>query len=465
MEEKLDFSLPEKKRKGALATGLSIVLLLVLAALTAANLYVSLSDKGEAPKAANTPVSAEQTRQLAAKLAQRNLHERAAKVWQDYLAAGRVTGPERAKALFQIGTLLEKANRCAEAVEFYYRSEIAAELSELQPQINAHIKDCFEKLGKFSALRYELIDRTSFTKDEPAGGKIVAEIGAEKMTQADLDAIIESEIDNRLSVWSAFMTPEQLNEQKKQMLQQHQEPQAKQRYLQTWLTQEILYRQALEEKLPEEASVKQVLAEQARAVLSQHIMNRELADKIHVTETDLQTYYSANKDKYLEPAKANISHIVVEDQNQAVELIKRIKEGEDFAALAKQLSQDETTKEKGGKIDSDVTPGAHVPGIGSAPELSQKIFAAQAAALLDEPFKTEKGWEIVRVDQKQAERQKGFDEVREQVMSTLLTQKRQDVQQDYVKQMMEKYNVIVHTSAFLPAGETESEKEDANAAK
>ncbi|MHC4867745.1 MAG: hypothetical protein ACYTEX_27050, partial [Planctomycetota bacterium] len=268
MEEKLDFSLPEKKRKGALATGLSIVLLLVLAALTAANLYVSLSDKGEAPKAANTPVSAEQTRQLAAKLAQRNLHERAAKVWQDYLAAGRVTGPERAKALFQIGTLLEKANRCAEAVEFYYRSEIAAELSELQPQINAHIKDCFEKLGKFSALRYELIDRTSFTKDEPAGGKIVAEIGAEKMTQADLDAIIESEIDNRLSVWSAFMTPEQLNEQKKQMLQQHQEPQAKQRYLQTWLTQEILYRQALEEKLPEEASVKQVLAEQARAVLS-----------------------------------------------------------------------------------------------------------------------------------------------------------------------------------------------------
>ena len=31
------------------------------------------------------------------------------------------------------------------------------------------------------------------------------------------------------------------------------------------------------------------------------MMNEQLASKIHITDTDLQTYYTANKDKYVEP--------------------------------------------------------------------------------------------------------------------------------------------------------------------
>jgi peptidyl-prolyl cis-trans isomerase C len=456
MEEKLDFSLPEKIRKGNVAAKLSVVLLVVLVGLAAANLYVALVDRGRVPGAAAESISTEQAKQLATKLAQRNLYDRAAKVWQDYLLAGRLTDPERAKALFQIGGLLEKAERYAEAIEYYYRSEIAAKITELEPQISAHIKDCFERLGKFSALRYELIDRVSLKKDDQAGARIVAEIGAEKITEADLDAIIEGDIDNRLSTWAAFMTAEQLSEQKKQMLQQHQSPQAKQRYLQSWLAQEILYRQALQEKLADEPAVKRMLAEQARGILSQNLMNQQLAEKIHITETDLKTYYAANKDTYVEPAKAKISHILVADKDQANDLIKRIKEGQDFGELAKQFSVDESTKEKGGRVDTEVTKGSYVAGIGDAAELNEKIFAAQPPALLDAPFEAEKGWEIVSVEEKQPERQKAFEQVREEVMSTLLRQKQQDVQAEYVKQIMDKYNVIVHTTAFGPPADSQS---------
>jgi parvulin-like peptidyl-prolyl isomerase len=77
--------------------------------------------------------------------------------------------------------------------------------------------------------------------------------------------------------------------------------------------------------------------------------------------------------------------------------------------------------------------------------------------VLDEPFKTEKGFEIVKVESIISERQMSFDEVRQQVMSTLANQKRQDVQRDYIKQMMDKYNVIVHTSVFGNMQENESE--------
>jgi hypothetical protein len=161
---------------------------------------------------------------------------------------------------------------------------------------------------------------------------------------------------------AAFMTGEQLNEQKAKMLEQFRSSQTRSRFLQTWLAQEILYRQALKEGLSGETQVKKLLDDLARGVLSQEMMSRELAAKIHVTETDLQTYYTANKDKYIEPA-----------------------------------NEEEGT----------------------------------------------------------VERQKTFDEVRQQVLSELLGQKRQDVQAEYIKRMMDQYNVVIHTSALTPSGETE----------
>ncbi len=358
MEDKLDFSLPEKKQKKSIIPKISIILLLVLIGLAAANLLMKSSYKALPVENISSSFSAEQAKGLAAKLAGRNLYTRAAKVWQDYLSLAEVPDTERAKMLFQIGTLLEKTGKYEEAVEYYYRSEITAKPTELEPQINTHIKNCFEKLGKFSALRYELMDRTSYGKKSEAGGKIIAEIGAEKITEADLDAYIERTIDNQLASMAAFMTTEQINEQKKKILEQYKSPSAKQEFLQSWLAQEVLYRQALEEELSQEPEAKILIEDLVRSALSQQLMNRELADKINITETDLQTYYTANKDKFVEPADK------------------------------------------------------------------------------EDPNSTEK--------------QKSFEEARQQVITELLSQKRQDVQMDLIKQMMDKFDVIIHSSALIP---------------
>ncbi len=457
MDEKLDFSLPEKKHKNAIISWIIIVLLLILVGLTTANLALRPAGPIKAPNVADSSLSSEQTKQLAGKLAQRNLHIRAAKVWQDYLAAGKLADAERARILFQIGTLLEKASLYDQAIEYFYRSEIVVELDELKPQISAHIKKCFEKLGKFSALRYELMDRTSLGSASAAGGKIVAEIGAEKITEADLDAIIENDIDSQLEPMAMFMTAEQLNDQKKKMLEQYRATEAKQRYLQTWLMQEVLYRQALQEELTENQQAKKHIDQIMRNALSQFIMNRELASKINITETDIQTYYTANKDEFVEPAKSGISHILVEDELQAKALIGRIKNGEDFSELAKQFSKDENTKQSGGRIEAEIRKGSDVPGIGINSKLNSKIFAVDAPKVLDEPFKTEKGWEIVKVETVTGERQKSLDEVKQQVVLMLANQKSQDVQRDYIEQLMEKFNVIIHTSVLSSSNKPQAE--------
>jgi hypothetical protein len=361
MNEKLDFSLPAKKQKKSFLPILSVVLLIVLIGLSLINILVFSGRAGFARPFQNgvrstSYLSSQQVEELASRLAGRDLYAQAASVWQDYLSGAALSDTERAKTLFQIGTLLEKAGTYAQAIEYFYRSEMTAKIDELEPQINVHLRDCFQKLGMFSALRYELMDRTSFEKQEPAGGKIVAEIGPEKITEADLDALIEETIDNQLAPIASFMTADQLNNRKQKMLEQYKSPEAKTQFLQSWLAQEVLYRQALEQNMPDEPEVKKVLEDMTRSVLSRQLMNKELADKINVTETDLQTYYQANKDKYIEPAKKD--------------------------------------------------------------------------------------------DPNSVDRQKSFDEVRDQVMNELVSRKSQDVQSDYIKQMINKYNVVIHTSVL-----------------
>jgi hypothetical protein len=450
MIEKADFLLPQKKLQGS-ATGIWLFLLVVLV-VGSGEPVMTVSTK---PPLRVAAVSADQVKDMASRLAQRNLYQQAAAAWQDYLARAKLTGPEQARIQFQIGTLLEKGGLYADAIEHYYRSEAAGTVKELQSDLNAHIKECFEKLGKFSALRYEVMDRTSLNPSQPAGGKVVAEIGAEKITEAQLDAQIEESIENQLEPMKAFMTPEQLNEQKKRALEQSRDPKTKQESFRAGWPRDPVP-PALQDKLSDKPEVQRV-HDLTRQALSQQLMNEQLASKIHVTDSDLQTYYTANKDKYIEPERAKVSHILVKDEGQANDLLKRLKDGGDFAAVAKESSQDEATKASGGRIVDDVLRGSPISGIGEANEINASIFAASAPSLLDKPFKTDKGWEIVKVEEKQAQRPKSFEEVQQQVAMQLLRQKREEVQRDYIKEMMDKHQVVIHTSAFAPAQEAPKE--------
>lgn len=358
MDNKLDFSLPEKKAKKSTAAAVTIILLLILIGIMSYGLFVNQSGNGSLPANTQSSITPEQTKELATKLASRNLYARAAAIWQEYVASTKLSDTEKANGYFQAASMYEKANMYDEAIEYFYRSEMTAKVAGMESQINEHVKDCFEKLGKFSALRYELMDRTSFKPAQGAGSEVVAEIGPEKITASDLDNLIEQTIDIQLAPLMSFMTDEQRNEQKKKILDQYKTPSEKMKFLQSWLAQEVLYRDALEKDLAKEPEVKKEIEEVTRQVLGQQSMNKELAGKINITETDLQTYYQANKDKYVEPSKEG-------DPNSVA-------------------------------------------------------------------------------------RQKTFDEVRQQVASELVNSKSRDVQQAYIKQLMDKYNIILHTSVFTP---------------
>ncbi len=450
MTDKLDFSLPQGRQQRPWGPRLVIPLLLVLLGAVVFNLMLSFhrdQGPGNSPTSVNI-LSAEQARELATRLSQRQLYDQAADVWKEYLVTAPLASAERAQALFQIGVNLKNAERYGDAIEYLYRSEMTARVDSISPEISRDIKDCLEQMGKFSALRYELLDRTRYKGVQDAGAEVLAEIGPEKITDADLSARIEQAIDNQLAPMTAFMTTEQIHEQKKRILEQYKSPQSRQQFLQSWLAEEVLYREALEQGLTEQDQVRRILDDMTRRVLAQQLMNNQLASRIHITEGDLQTYYEAHKSTYMEPPQAVMQHILVADEQAANNIRKRLADGEDFDALAKELSLDESTRDKGGRLDTEVRKDGVIPGMGNVPDLHKAVLAASPPALLESAFHTDKGWEVVKVRSIRPERQKGFDEARQDVMMSLTDQKQQEVQQEMIEQMKSKYDVIIHTSAF-----------------
>lgn len=110
---------------------------------------------------------------------------------------------------------------------------------------------------------------------------------------------------------------------------------------------EVLYHAALEEKVHEDPMVQLSLAMSAREVLAQEYFSKKIDEQ--VTEGAIQQHYDDRAVQYKRP-QARAAHILVKDKTKAEELMKQLESGADFAALAKEHSEDEVTGKKGGEL-------------------------------------------------------------------------------------------------------------------
>ncbi len=86
--------------------------------------------------------------------------------------------------------------------------------------------------------------------------------------------------------------------------------------------------------------------------------------------------------------------------------------GEDFAAVARQYSDDPTSRDKGGAMP-------FVTAKGMAPALVKSVFRMKSIGEVSEPIRAPSAYHVVRLEERRAPQQKPFEEVRDQIMQTL----------------------------------------------
>ncbi|PGC84461.1 peptidylprolyl isomerase [Bacillus toyonensis] len=129
-------------------------------------------------------------------------------------------------------------------------------------------------------------------------------------------------------------------------------------------------------------------------------------------------------------------HIVVKEEKTAKELIERMKKGEDFAALAKQYSEDSGSKEQGGDV------GFFTLGTMTS-EFEQAAYQLKMGEI-STPVKTPFGFHIIQVTE-QKELPPLTDKIKEEIRKRLETKRIGDpnFQQKMIMTILKKANIQV----------------------
>ena len=124
-------------------------------------------------------------------------------------------------------------------------------------------------------------------------------------------------------------------------------------------------------------------------------LRKLLADKIKITDADIQAYYDKNKSSYATEEEVQASHILVKTKEEADAIEKELKNGGDFAKIAKEKSTDTGSAAKGGDLGY-FGKGQMVP------EFEKAAFDLKVGET-SEPIKSDYGYHIIKVvDHKQA---------------------------------------------------------------
>lgn len=239
-----------------------------------------------------------QLEEVALRLEKQGLAGPAARAWIDYMAAARPGRKDASRIWYRVGKMYQAHGDYERALEAYYRSEGTAGLEEIEAELSRRIAECLEGLGKFAALRLELEDRTSLAGTDSTAGEVVAEIGNWKISQADLDILIEAEIDARFSQLAGTLSPEERGAQKEKLLESLLKGGARYDLLQSLIAEELLYRKAREEKLHEEKEIRFLIRDLDRKVLAQKLLEREYASRISIGADDLKAYYDSHAGEF-----------------------------------------------------------------------------------------------------------------------------------------------------------------------
>jgi peptidyl-prolyl cis-trans isomerase D len=154
-----------------------------------------------------------------------------------------------------------------------------------------------------------------------------------------------------------------------------------------------------------------------------------------VSDQQAQQYYQQHLKDYAVPEQVKVRHILIAvprgadakadaaAKAKAEDVLKQLRAGGNFAALAKKYSDDPGSKEQGGEL------GMLQHGV-TVPEFDKTAFSLSPGQISD-PVKTQFGYHIIQTEEKQTAHTKPFDEVKGTILATMIRDREAQAAQNF----------------------------------
>jgi len=183
------------------------------------------------------------------------------------------------------------------------------------------------------------------------------------------------------------------------------------------------YQKALEESNWSEKDLEVYFFEQ----LVEAAIYEEVTKDVKVNEEEIVDFYERHKDQVI---LVRASHILVNTEEEALEILTQLNGGADFAELAKEKSVDTVSAVNGGDLD-------YFPRGGMVAEFEEASFSLPVGQITTKPVKTEFGYHIIKVIDKKED----FDELRVEIEGILITDKKTAAFDAFMSSLMEKAKI------------------------
>ncbi|WP_215144938.1 peptidylprolyl isomerase [Exiguobacterium qingdaonense] len=166
------------------------------------------------------------------------------------------------------------------------------------------------------------------------------------------------------------------------------------------------------------------------ALRGQMLVDAAKSELVDVTDEDIEAQFAK------ENVEVEASHILVESEEEAQDIIKQLNDGADFAELAKEKSTDTGSGEKGGELGY-FSAGAMVP------EFEEYSFREDVVGKISEPVQSQFGFHVIKVTDRKEKDLKLEDE-KDRIREELAAEKSASVDANKIyAELIEKYNVDV----------------------
>lgn len=184
--------------------------------------------------------------------------------------------------------------------------------------------------------------------------------------------------------------------------------------------------------LDETKDFKDTLKALGKELLTQITINKVLTE-VTVTDEEVKKYYEDNKGNFNEEITVSAKHILVDTEEKAKEIHEEIlSEKISFEDAAIKYSSC-PSKEEGGNL------GVFKRGM-MVPEFEEVAFNSEVGNVSD-PVKTQFGYHLILVENKNEAKEKSFDEVKDSVINQLTQVAQQKKYSDLVVELENKYGV------------------------
>ncbi len=244
--------------------------------------------------------------------------------------------------------------------------------------------------------------------------KILATVGGFSITEADVDSFI-----NYLGQRGAT----------------YNNPEGRRAVLNQLIDNKLLLLDARRNLYEAEAEYKAELNRLKEELLIGYASNKIVAS-ITVSDEEAREYYESNKEHFISEATVNASHILVDTEDKAKEIYKKIANGEiSFEDAAKEYSSC-PSKENGGNL-GDFGRGQMVP------EFDSAVFSMETGEITKEAVKTQFGYHLIKLNSKSEPKAADFSEISERLKAALLGEKQNKAYTSKINQLKILYPVDV----------------------